>query len=80
MTALEIKKLAWQILMEYQKLSISEWLGRYFQPFARGLNDKEAELLADLLDVMEKFKNKVYTKEQCKSISEGYMARFENQI
>ena len=69
-----IKQLAKEITRNYVNLTEEEWFNKYFRPFGKGLAEKEVILLADLLDVFEKFKLGIYTQEQAKSLTEGYCA------
>jgi hypothetical protein len=77
----EVKKLAWQIVVDYSKLSENEWLSKYFRPFGKGIEDKFIPLLADMVEIFQDFKILgKYTKEQARSLVDGYVAKFENQI
>jgi hypothetical protein len=75
----DIKAYAWQIVTDFKKISENEWLDRYYRPFARGLSEGQSNLLADILSVYEDFEiNKKYTKQQGKSLVNGFIANYNN--
>ncbi|MDK2932371.1 MAG: hypothetical protein PWP27_181 [Clostridiales bacterium] len=77
-TAYKIKERAKQIVTHGTKLNFNEeWTKKYFDPFGKGLNEEEALLLHDLVQLfIDYLVYGFYSKEQTKKMAEGYFKSF----